>query len=104
MTNFSNEPWETPENDLSAEDFCAVCLLDLNPSGKEKLKKNCYFPVRKRPGGPVNKAALRNALARIPQADIAAEEKRKAARKAVRLAREAGIEVSEASLRTAGLR
>jgi len=80
-----------------------VCLVDLNASGEEKVKDRCYLPVRSRPGGPINKNAVRNAMARLMGTKIPAEAKRAAARKLVRLARRAGIEVtSDAMLRLAG--
>lgn len=102
---FSNEPWATPESDLEAGDFCAVCLIDTNEGGQEKVKGKCYLPVRKTPGGPYNRAALRNAAARLPQVKgVSAEEKKKAARKLVRLMREAEMEPGEATLRLAGMR
>ena len=101
---FSSAPWSTPASDLSPEDYCKVCLIDLNPSGAKKLKGKCKLPVRKSPGAPYNKAALRNAAARLPQADAPADAKRKAARKLVRLMREAGMRPGEATLRMAGMR
>lgn len=105
MASFSDEPWESPESDLDASAFCAVCLIDLN-EGRDKIKSKCYLPIRKRPGGAVNKAALRNAAARLfVLKGVPAEEKRKAARSLVRLMRQAKIEIgSEALLRLAGER
>ena len=101
---YSNESWESPESNLDANDYCAVCLVDLNERGAEKIKSRCYLPVRKTPGGPYNKAALRNAAARLPQSDIPGDEKRKAARKLVALMREGDMGVGPATLRMAGMR
>lgn len=104
---FTNAPWSTPESDLSASDFCRVCLIDLNPSGEEKVKSKCYLPVRSRPGAPYNKNAIRAAmgghgLMRVKGVPAAA--KRKAARRLMRLAQEGGIEVGVTIKRLGGLR
>lgn len=105
MAEFTDLPWDTPESDLSAEDFCAVCLIDLNPQGAEKIKANCKLPVRKRPDGPVYRNALRNAAARIFQVkDVPPGVKRQAAQKLVRLMRQAEIEVGESLLKLAGMK
>jgi len=70
----------------------------------QKTKAKCKLPVRKRPGAPYNKAALRNAAARLSSTQIPASERRKAARKLVRLMREAKMKVGKATLRMAGQR
>jgi len=103
---FTDTPWSTPRSDLSADDFCSVCLIDSNPTGQEKAKANCKLPVRSTPGGPFNKAAIRNAIARFPQMEgIAADERRKAARRLISLAKEAEIAVNSESLyRMAGMK
>jgi hypothetical protein len=105
MASFSDESWSTPESDLTAEQFCSVCLIDLN-SGGEKVKSACKLPIRKRPGGAVSKAALRNAASRIFQmSGVPPDKKRAAARKLVSLMGQAGIEVtSGALLKLAGRR
>jgi len=99
---FSNEPWESPESELDAEEFCAVCLVDMNPSGQPKTKARCKLPVRRRPDAPYNLNAIRNAIARLPQTDLPATEKRKAARRLLRLAEEGGIEAGVMLRRLAG--
>lgn len=105
---FTNVPWSSPESDLDAGDYCAVCLIDTNPAGAQKVKGNCKLPVRSRPGGPYNRNALRAAAAALAGArggvQAPAEERRKAARRLVRLMREAGIDVGESLLRIAGVR
>jgi len=101
---FTNRPWSSPESDLSASDYCAVCLIDTNPPRARKVKARCKLPVRSRPGAPYNRNALRNAAARLSQTDAPPEAKRAAARRLVRLMREAGIEVGESLLRMAGMR
>lgn len=106
MMPFTDSSWNSPESDLEAGDFCSVCLIDLNPSGQEKLKALCKLPIRSTPGGPVNRNALRNAAGRIFQVTgVPADEKRRAAGRLVSLMGEAGIEVtSGALLRLAGRR
>ena len=98
---FTDEGWSTPESDLTPEQFCAVCLIDLNRG--EKVKANCKLPLKSKPGAPYNKAAIRNAMGRIFQMKgVPAGAKRTAARRLVRLANEAGIEVGDSVRRLAG--
>jgi len=97
---FTNVPWESPESELSAEDYCAVCLIDLNESD-EKIKANCKLPVRSTPGGPYNKNAIRNAIARLSQTQAPPDARRKAARKLLQLAQEADIATGDALKRLA---
>lgn len=88
-TKFTNAKWQTPESELSAEEFCAVCLIDLNPPGAKKVKEKCYWPIRRRPGGPVYIRALRNVLARAPQTKgVPRSKKEQALRKVARLLEE----------------
>lgn len=105
---FTDEPWETPRSDLSAEDYCAVSLIDMNPPGAPKVKARCKLPVRKTPGGPINRNALRAAAAAIMGArgglKVPPDVKREAARKLVRLMLQAGIRPGEGLLRLAGLK
>ncbi len=101
---FTNAPWSTPESNLTPEQFCRVCLVDLNRPRSEKIKAKCYLPVRSRPGSAFNRNAIRNALARLSRTKIPAEAKRRAARRLVRLAAEAGIQIGETIRRLAGLR
>jgi hypothetical protein len=105
MTTFSDENWSSPEADLSPEDFAKCSLIDLNKPGEPKVKGKIKLPIRSTPGGPVNKAALKNAAGRIFQmTGVPADEKKKAAKTLVRLMREAGIEVgSNSLLRLAGM-
>jgi len=103
---FTNASWSTPESNLTPEQFCSVCLIDANEKGQDKVKSKCKLPIRSRPGGPINKAALRNAAGRIfGTKGVSAEAKAKAARSLVRYMRAAGIEVtSEKLLQLAGRR
>ena len=89
---FTNASWSTPESDLSASAYCSVCLMNWNSSGEEKVKSKCALPIRKEPGGPIYKAALRNAASRISQVKGApAEEKAKAKKRLASLKKQAGI-------------
>ena len=56
---FEDSPWDGAAiaASLNAADYCSVCLVDNNTG--EKVKAQCHFPARKRPGGPYNVAALR---------------------------------------------
>jgi hypothetical protein len=92
--SFTDVPWSSPKSNLSPEDFCKVSLIDFNESGAEKVKAKCKLPVRSTPGGPFNKGAIRNALARISQVKGAPADKVAAARRRLEtLARQAGIGV-----------
>ena len=96
---FTRQPWESPESDLEADDFCAVCLIDENPSGEDKIKANCKLPVRSAPGGAYNINALQAAYSALRggRGGVSAtpESKREAARRLLSLYREAGLEVPD---------
>ena len=106
-TEFTSAAWGSPESDLDAAAFCQCCLIDLNGDG-EKVKTNCYLPIRKSPDGPIYVNALRAAMGGhgiLALKGVPAEAKRKAARRLGGLARQAGIEVtSQTLLRLAGMR
>jgi len=92
---FSDAPWSSPESDLDEAAFCSVCLIDTNPAGEPKAKKNCHLPVKRTPGGPYVKAALRNAAARLNQVqNVSTEDKAKAKASLARLMMQAGMETS----------
>lgn len=99
---FSNRPWsEFSESDYkTAEQFCSACLIDLNPPGKPKVKELCKLPV-KEPGGTYNRNGIHAAAVRIHQTHAPREEKRKAARKLIRLYREMGEEPPDSLKRLA---
>ncbi|SMB97792.1 hypothetical protein SAMN00808754_1950 [Thermanaeromonas toyohensis ToBE] len=109
MAEFSDRPWsdidKTVEAYGSVEKFCAACLIDLNPPGEEKVASKCKLPV-KEPNGKYNKNALPAAAAALAGArggvDAPAEEKRRAARKLVRLYRMAKMEPPESLKQLAG--
>jgi hypothetical protein len=91
---FTDAAWNTPESNLDVGKFCSVCLIDENPAGQEKVKGKCHLPIRSRPGAPINKAALRNAAARLNQTNASSESKAKAKRRLISLMNQAGIETS----------
>jgi len=89
---FTDAPWSSPESSLEVGAFCSVCLLDWNPSGQEKVKSKCALPIRSKPGAPISKAAIRNALARINQVKGAPSAmKARAAARLKSLKKQAGI-------------
>jgi len=103
----SNKPWgrisESDYKDAAA--FCKACLIDLNEPGEEKTKANCKLPVYE-PGGALNRNAVHAAAAALAGArggvQAPPEEKRKAARKLIRLYRELDEEPPESLRRIAG--
>jgi hypothetical protein len=89
---FTDEPWSSPEADLSPADFCKVCLVDTNDPGADKVKAKCKLPVRASPGAPINRNALRNAASRMPQmTGVSPEMKARARRMLDGLLKSAGI-------------
>lgn len=105
MATFTSEAWSKPGGELNASQYCRVCLIDYN-TGREKVKALCKLPIRKRPGGPIYKAALQNAAGRIFQMKgVPADAKRKAARTLVNYMGQAKMTVASTSLlRLAGRR
>ncbi len=104
---FSNKPWgQFSETDYpDAERFCAACLIDMNPEGRPKVKAMCKLPVRE-PGGAYNRNAIHAAAAALAGArggvDAPPDEKRRAARRLVRLYAEMQEEPPETIRRMAG--
>lgn len=109
MAEFSDRPWgdipKTVEAYGSADKFCAACLIDLNPPGEEKVASKCKLPV-KEPNGKYNKNGMLSAAQVLAGAmggvDAPLEEKRRAARKLLRLFREAKMEPPESLKKLAG--
>jgi len=62
VATFTSGAWSKPGKELDASEYCSVCLIDLNPKGKPKVKDLCKLPVRSKPGGPYNRNALRAAV------------------------------------------
>lgn len=103
--SFSDEPWDAAavSSGMDAEEYCKLCLVDANEPGASKVKGLCKLPIRSTPGGPVNKAALRNAAARLSQmTGVSDAEMRKAASRMVGLMKSAGMDVGEHVMRMAG--
>lgn len=64
-SDLSDKPWDGgAENYKDANAYCAACLVDENPSGKDKVKALCHLPVQE-PGGAYNRAALGAAAAAL---------------------------------------
>ncbi len=103
----SDKPWgQVSESDYKdPESFCAACLIDLNESGKPKTKDKCKLPIRE-PGGALNRNAVHAAAAALAGArggvQAPSEEKRKAAKKLMRLYRELKEEPPESLKRLSG--
>lgn len=106
--SFTSGPWDAAgvKSGQEAGPYCACCLMDLNEGAK--VKDRCKLPVRSTPGGPYNLNAMAAAAAALAGGrgglDAPGDEKRKAARKLVRLYREAGKEPPAALRRVAGMR
>lgn len=98
VPKFTDKPWDGSASRFEdADAYCAACLIDLNEPGEKKIQANCKLPVRE-PTGEYNKNAIRNALARVSQVKgVPEEELRKAREKLIKLAKQAGINVSEES-------
>ncbi len=96
MAKVSDREWSSvSESDYAdAKEYCAACLIDLNPGGEEKTKERCKLPVRepKKLGGALNRNAVHAAAVVLAGGrggvDAPKAEQRKAARKLVRLYRE----------------
>ncbi len=104
---FTDEPWNSPEADLEAEDFCAVCLIDMNAAGSDKVKGKCKLPIRSKPGAAINKNALHAAAGAhglMGVSGVPPEEKQKAARKLVRMYSEMDETAPDGMYRMAGMK
>lgn len=103
---FSNKPWsQFSESDYeTAEKYCSACLIDMNPSGEKKKKELCKLRV-KEPSGVYNRNGIHAAAASLAGAreplKAPASEKKKAARKLLRLYREMGDEPPDSLKRIA---
>ncbi len=92
-TTFSDSPWESPGSGMEMDAFCSVCLID-SRTPDNNTKGQCHLPVRSTPGGPVSRAALRNAAARLNQVQASPESKAKAKAKLISLMHAAGMDTS----------
>lgn len=103
---FTDKSWDGSASKYRDTDaYCGACLIDLNEPGADKIQAKCKLPV-KEPDGTYNRNALRAAAAALMGARGGVQapnaEKAKAARKLLRLMREAGIEPGESLKRLAG--
>jgi hypothetical protein len=104
MATFTDAPWSSPESNLSAEQYCSVCLVDQNPAGKPKTKANCHLPIRSKPGAPINKGALRavaSALQGGRGATLPGVDKKAVARKVVSMMKQAGMDPGKSMMNSA---
>jgi len=98
---FDRSAWEDPAPNLTAEQYAAVSLIDLNPPGAAKIKSKCKLPIRKTPGSPPNIHAVESAARLIGRVDAPADQIARAARILVRLLRADGQEPSDSLLQKA---
>ena len=72
MPAFSNETWDAgrASKGKSAAEYCAICLIDANLKGAEKIKAKCNLPIQYTSGGPYVWQAIRNAMGRIFQSQV----------------------------------
>ena len=105
---FTNKPWDAAvvKRNLEAGDYCRVCLIDTNTG--EKVKVKCKLPVRHAPGGPYNLNAMSAAASALAGGrggvNAPSEKKKAAARKLIRLYRQAKREPPASLRRVAGTR
>ena len=104
---FTNKRWDGSASRWdTAKAYCDCCLVNLNEGPSDQWTKGaCHLPVRE-PDGPYNTHGLQAAagvlLGSRGGVDIPLAEKVKAARKLVRLMREAKMEPGEGILKLAG--
>lgn len=101
---FSGVAWDAGKaaKGQSPEAFCQCCLIDLNSGRGEKSKNLCKLPLKYSPDGEYNLNAMAVAVGRLLQVDAPTAIKKKAAKKLLRLYREAGKEPPETLMRYAG--
>lgn len=94
-------PWNGSASKYEDTDaYCAACIIDDNPAGEEKTQARCHLPVYE-PNGDLNSNALKAAAGRLNQTQ--SPQKAAAARKLIRLYRQASMEPPE-SLRSLAAR
>lgn len=87
----SNKPWSgAASNYKDTAAYCAACLIDDNEPGQPKVQSKCHLPI-KEPGGDINAAAVRNAMARLNQVQSSPAKKAKAKARLMALRKQAGI-------------
>ena len=85
----SNAAWDgSPSNWPDSASYCAACLIDENPAGKDKVQALCHLPV-KTPEGDVSRNAVHAAASALAGGrggvKTSSANKAAAARKLVRL-------------------
>jgi hypothetical protein len=97
----TRKPWNGAASKYpDAAAYCRASLIDDNPADEDKTIARCHLPVYE-PNGDLNANALAAAAGRLSQTQ--SPQKASAARKLVRLYRQAGME-PPASLRAAASR
>lgn len=87
----TRKPWNGAASKYAdAAAYCSACLIDDNPSGEDKVIARCHLPVYE-PNGDLNANALSSAAGRLNQTQ--SPQKAAAARKLVRLYRQAGMPI-----------
>lgn len=95
MKNMQKAVWSTQYiNSLPDSCFAYVKPGTKDDEGKTVPRSNRYLPYKDKSGKP-DAAHVRNALARLPQADISEEAKAKAKKKLLVAAKKLGIQVSK---------
>lgn len=93
LEEFTDKPWNGSASRFKdTNDYCRSCLIDENEPGSDKVQGKCHLPIREPNGGPVNKAALRNAAARLNQVQASASSKKSARSRLSSLMSSAGIQ------------
>lgn len=87
----SNRSWsQFTASDYTPEQYCRAALIDTSPSGADKTKANCKLPVRE-PNGNINRSGAHAAASVLAggRGGVSApvSEKRKAARRLIRIYR-----------------
>jgi|SRR5579859_4375931 len=85
---FSDSSWDGSASQYSStEAYCSACLIDLNPSGQDKVQSKCKLPV-KDTNGNVNRNAVHAAAAALAGGrggvNAPPAEKKKAAKALIR--------------------
>lgn len=61
----SNAPWDgSASNYKDTDAYCAACLIDENPAGKDKVQALCKLPI-KTPAGDINSNAVHAAASAL---------------------------------------
>lgn len=108
MTDFTNKAWDGSASKYKDTDaYCAACLIDDNPSGKQKIQALCKLPIEE-PDGTVNTNGLKAAEGALLGAHggvvaVSAADKKAAAKKIVSLMEQAKMTPGDALYKLAGM-